>query len=309
MSKRCLLLFLKQFYNVKFKYVRLPHSIYLVSKKRKKKDQIIGFTISILFYAIILFSYVSVFGEIKKLHILFRRSIQDRNLVCIIVPTHTIYISEREKKNLINNFNVLNKYDKYIIVPEKFKEQSHEHFSFLNHFFFNIIHVENFYFKKFPKSYNILMTRCFLYQLFRSYKFVLICQTDCVICYDSLEYWCKQDYDYIGAPWLDFEVKVGNGGLSLRREESLINYCCRSNVRVTKKWEDKIFAYAKEIKKPDIYNASLFSIETYPLYHLNATKHIPFGFHKPYFYNIYDAVIAVFGNDQNRIKCNVNLLY
>jgi hypothetical protein len=52
---------------------------------------------------------------------------------------------------------------------------------------------------------------------------------------DQLAFWCGQQYDYIGAPWLDESeiaenpvfrpMSVGNGGFSLRRVEKFIASC------------------------------------------------------------------------------------
>jgi len=70
------------------------------------------------------------------------------------------------------------------------------------------------------------------YERFSNYKYMLIYQLDAWVFKDELEYWCKQDYDYIGAPWkLDalYEltgVKVncgGNGGFSLRKIDSMLD--------------------------------------------------------------------------------------
>jgi hypothetical protein len=90
------------------------------------------------------------------------------------------------------------------------------------------------------------------YKQFLAYKYILIYQLDAFAFKDDLSYWCKQGYDYIGAPWIiqykypdfvkalkskiqhklhtrfnvqkdglpspmQFERKVGNGGFSLRR--------------------------------------------------------------------------------------------
>jgi hypothetical protein len=73
-------------------------------------------------------------------------------------------------------------------------------------------------------TYNSLLLRENFWDLFPS-KFVLIYQLDAWVFRDKLEYWCKKDYDYIGAPNLEFGL-VGNfsdcrnGGFSLRKVAS-----------------------------------------------------------------------------------------
>jgi hypothetical protein len=110
------------------------------------------------------------------------------------------------------------------------------------------------------QGYNRLMMSEEFYQAFSDQEFMLIHQLDVFIFQDELAYWCQQDYDYIGAPWLRdrdftsqvdqiwFEIKqqmatwlnlkkpdgitpreiitlngVGNGGLSLRRVSAMLS--------------------------------------------------------------------------------------
>jgi hypothetical protein len=106
------------------------------------------------------------------------------------------------------------------------------------------------------KGYNRLLTSDLFYTRFLDYKYILIYQLDAYIFFDQLQHWCELNYDYIGAPWIDlpwhantvadtkrtilrdrslfskiamqirwhakrllfnYEFKVGNGGLSLRK--------------------------------------------------------------------------------------------
>ena len=74
-------------------------------------------------------------------------------------------------------------------------------------------------------GYNRLMLSTGFYKRFKEYEFILIYQLDAWVFRDELEYWCNQDYDYIGAPWFEGWVNAGynskitgagNGGFSLR---------------------------------------------------------------------------------------------
>ena len=79
-------------------------------------------------------------------------------------------------------------------------------------------------------GYNLLMLDKAFYKRFANYEYILIYQLDAWVFRDELDYWCKQGYDYIGAPWI---VKnehgelvfdgVGNGGFSLRRVQHFID--------------------------------------------------------------------------------------
>jgi hypothetical protein len=77
--------------------------------------------------------------------------------------------------------------------------------------------------------FNRLKIDRFLYQRYRNYDFILFYELDAWVFRDELQYWCEQNYDYIGAPWFEDYTKassdsscigVGNGGFSLRKVKS-----------------------------------------------------------------------------------------
>lgn len=81
-------------------------------------------------------------------------------------------------------------------------------------------------------DYNNLCFSNEFYNRFIQYEYMLIAQLDVWIFDDQLDYWCRQGYDYIGAPIYhaytpsSFTRKflgVGNGGFSLRK----ISHCLR----------------------------------------------------------------------------------
>jgi hypothetical protein len=86
------------------------------------------------------------------------------------------------------------------------------------------------------RAYNRLLRLPAFYERFLDFEHILIYQVDCYAFRDELPRFCAGEYDYIGAPWLNFDWlatrrkwakyivgmphvmnKVGNGGLSLRR--------------------------------------------------------------------------------------------
>ena len=119
------------------------------------------------------------------------------------------------------------------------------------------------------QSYNKLMLSISFYKMFEEYEFMLIYQLDAWIFKDEIQYWCNQNYDYIGAPWIDlywskFYSKsmtftrrlvsrigysnfnlVGNGGFSLRKISSLIFNLKLFNKQANRfnKNEDFFFAF------------------------------------------------------------------
>jgi hypothetical protein len=67
------------------------------------------------------------------------------------------------------------------------------------------------------------------YLRFKTFDFILIYQLDSYVFRNELDFWCEQNYDYIGAPWFEgFSEKsnvfsgVGNGGFSLRKVSSFL---------------------------------------------------------------------------------------
>lgn len=68
-------------------------------------------------------------------------------------------------------------------------------------------------------EYNKLMTDIRFWQMFKDYDHVLICQHDSGLLRSGIEKFLE--WDYVGAPW-PFCSYGGNGGLSLRRVETMM---------------------------------------------------------------------------------------
>ena len=91
------------------------------------------------------------------------------------------------------------------------------------------------------QGYNRLLLGREFYARFLRHEFTLVLQTDALLLRDDLDAWMAQPYDYVGAPWpegvdifvnLDryagehgqsVKARVGNGGLSLRRNRACLN--------------------------------------------------------------------------------------
>ncbi|UEG53538.1 hypothetical protein LLH06_00920 [Mucilaginibacter daejeonensis] len=137
-------------------------------------------------------------------------------------------------------------------------------------------------------GYNRLMLAEEFYARFLEYEYMLIYQLDAFVFKDELLHWCDQGYDYIGAPWLryighvdvvkaiksnfkyyyhtkydvkidgvpsnmQFENKVGNGGLSLRRVQKFHH--------VTRTRQDDIQRYLSEENKHQYNEDAFWSVE------------------------------------------------
>lgn len=167
------------------------------------------------------------------------------------------------------------------------------------------------------EGYNKLMLSAYFYKRFLQYKFILIYQLDALVFKDQLEYWCRQNYDYIGAPQIahtndpnemqflkgyaqilekinnlfktSYKVSnVGNGGFSLRKTKSCYWLLKLLHSKV-KKWgyynEDGFFKYWGNLLRP-LFNlpgdnvALRFAIEHEPKESLaKIGNQPPFGCH------------------------------
>lgn len=143
----------------------------------------------------------------------------------------------------MNNTEILKKYDIVIIAPQSLGISL---MAGLGRDIFKVVYFDNSYFANI-EGYNKLLRSSLFYSSFSDYEYLLIMQHDSYIFHDNLEAFTKKDYDYWGAPWIDYELinykflrpvlpllhksryfkpfrsiagkkyLVGNGGLSLRK--------------------------------------------------------------------------------------------
>lgn len=115
-------------------------------------------------------------------------------------------------------------------------------------------------------------------------KKLLCFEVDALLCRPGIDKFTQ--FDYIGAPWskeltVSDVVRVGNGGLSLRSKQAMIDMCQRGKTRTIPS-EDSFFSlhlhlHKDEYRLPTVEEAMQFSVET--LYYPT-----PLGFHKPWPY-------------------------
>lgn len=171
---------------------------------------------------------------------------------CIIIPIYKEKISEFEIKSLLQCFHILGKHNIFFIT---YKELDTSFYSYILDRDLSYKYFDKSYFNNIS-GYNKLMLSKKFYECFINYDYMLIYQLDCYVFRDDLDFWCEQNYDYIGAPWLfeeyyklprlkrkyvylknkynlfinpyklkkeDIYLKVGNGGFSLRKINSFLN--------------------------------------------------------------------------------------
>lgn len=149
----------------------------------------------------------------------------------VVIPYHKPFPSALELISLKRCCKILGNYPRYLVIPEGMNIdvliESDEQL---------IIKYMNPSWFKSSVNYNLLCRHFSFYEYFLKFEYILLYQLDAYVFSDELNFWCDKKYDYIGAPWLNFEFqthskkkwgkakwlrpflkRVGNGGFSLRR--------------------------------------------------------------------------------------------
>lgn len=180
------------------------------------------------------------------------------------------------------------------------------------------------------RAYNKLVLSEFFYSFFKEYAYMLIYQLDAYVFRDELLWWAEKGYDYIGAPWIPWQEKekkylfarkrfslwlrrsfwrlfnrkklhlpkyhyyqVGNGGLSLRKIDKMIEITTCYKEKIERELADDkpflpedLFLYADldkrkhRLSRPHWRVAMRFSMELNPGWtYENNHRQLPFGCH------------------------------
>ena len=201
--------------------------------------------------------------------------------------------------------NIMKMYNEsmlYIVCPEQLKLPK------------TIVHLkterfEDFYFEGI-KGYNQLLLSKKFYKRFSTFDYILIHQLDAFLFKEQLEFWCDQNYDYIGAPWLRDDRflakllrsekvrnrnivfnKVGNGGLSLRKVKTFNRFIAEQGEIINNYKHDELYGIedvfwsiiAPQFQKIEIPNCKIagkFSLDRKPEFGMKINKSVlPFGCH------------------------------
>ena len=148
----------------------------------------------------------------------------------IVIPIYQLEFKNFEITSLLQGFKILNKHTIVFITYPNYPTILIE--KMIGTIPYRIEYFNNKYFKS-VDGYNELLTSLDFYQRFSQFEYMLIYQTDAYDFKDELDYWCSLNYDYIGAPWFkgfknasnnDLFIGVGNGGFSLRKIDTFINF-------------------------------------------------------------------------------------
>lgn len=147
-------------------------------------------------------------------------------IVVITVPIYKSNPTINEQKSFKQLLNILGKHEITIFTHTSLDLSCY--FEIADGKKINIEYFDYYYFENVDRYSQLLRSKKF-YLRFMQYTYLLIYQLDAWVFKDDLTYWCKLNYDYIGAPWfaslngksdLSQFIGVGNGGLSLRKISS-----------------------------------------------------------------------------------------
>lgn len=149
-----------------------------------------------------------------------------RDLVIILIIAHKSELSEFEEISLAQCYRILNNHPIKLVCPKGLDVSCYRKIN--NNIEIDFINPK---WQANYRAFNRLKIDPFLYQRYSNYEFILFYELDAFVFRDDLNYWCSQNYDYIGAPWFnDFNpvtghyssIDVGNGGFSLRKVNSAL---------------------------------------------------------------------------------------
>lgn len=164
-----------------------------------------------------------------------------RNLVAVVIPFHKAKLNDKERLSLRRCRKILPSYPRFLVVGASLdtrkllqEDDALRIIRFPDHFFSSWT------------SYNLLCRQPEFYKQFLDYEYILIHQLDSYVFRDELQYWCKRNYDYIGAALPQYEhmresrkwysklpffkiilKRTAQGGFSLRRVATFYNASLR----------------------------------------------------------------------------------
>ena len=228
------------------------------------------------------------------------------NDIAVVVPVYKKDTTKYDEISLLRLRKTLNNRQVFFITHKKLNLRKYERL-------FPEVQRKNFDASFFDsiQGYNRLMLSRRFYSNFAGFKYILIYQLDAYLFKDNLDRWIDKNFDYIGAPWINWEYQskfknnapairkmwwklfgapkyfVGNGGFSLRKVKTFVRVLDLFQKKSTDWgmfedtfWPLYIKTYYPIFQIPDYKTALEFSFETSPqtCYELNGKK-LPTGCH------------------------------
>lgn len=150
-------------------------------------------------------------------------------LVAIVIPIYKERPTDIENSSFLQCLKIFKKRPIRLICPNSLNVEYYEKLLSKNSdISWKIERFSEKYFTSIEGYNKLLLSKSF-YKRFKEFQFIQIYQLDAWVFRDDLDYWCSQNYDFIGAPWFE-EYKqgnlnfttVGNGGFSLRKVKSAL---------------------------------------------------------------------------------------
>ncbi len=224
-----------------------------------------------------------------------------RGTVAVVIPYHRATLEAGERLAMSRCRDVLGGHPRFLAVPERLDtsalrsiDPDIQETRFGDEFFAS------------ARGYNLLCRTPEFYGRFRAFEFILIYQLDAFVFDDQLAAWCREPWDYIGAPWPRFEHsstskkwylrlpvwrlvlgRTGQGGFSLRRVAPMEAACRRLAwfVRRTEAYPEDVFwssalRHIAGLRLADFETSLRFSFDGSPdlCYRLSGGR-LPFGCH------------------------------
>ena len=233
--------------------------------------------------------------------------------VGVVIPYYHFDLKETERISLEQCIKILGKYPIIFLVPDSMSEAD---YPLIPNALFEVVPRE---WLLSAATYNQMMLNEEFYQRFEKYKYILIHQLDAFVFSDRLLEMCRYGYDYIGAPWLAGYFyyinsnkciwRVGNGGFSLRKVDSIINLLKKGMQNDFRTNEDIFFAISddEEFRVAPIEIALKFSFETQVRECFSLNKEdLPFGCHawEKHDYSFWKPYIEGCGYNTGLIEVN-----
>ena len=158
----------------------------------------------------------------------------------VLLPIYTVNLSELELLATRKNLDILSNWPQVIVAPLRLQDKIEQAlFSGVSgerkYVYLDDSHFVN------VVSYSQLLMKKWFYELFITFEYMLLIQTDVVIFRDEITKWTLKGYSYVGAPWIihnnqDETYEVGNGGFSLRRIPDFLEALDRVFLMKCPKW-------------------------------------------------------------------------
>jgi hypothetical protein len=215
--------------------------------------------------------------------------------VSVIIPIYKSDLTDSETRSFKQCLQILGDHPLMLVAPNGLDTSIYENIAGRN---LQCAYFNKRYFNSVRGYSELLLSKKF-YCRFEAYEYILIYQLDAWVFRNDLSYWCKQNHDYVGAPWLEappipsgkkplinisnFLInKVGNGGLSLRKVKPHIRWAWWVSFifKFFPKNEDILWTLLVPFKKPNAMEALQFAFELEPEQSYELTNgQLPFGCH------------------------------